>query len=73
MTALPITVGFPWFGPLGILPLPVRYRIYFGEPMQFVGDPADDDTAIEKKVDLVKRAIAQMLERGRSERAGVFL
>ena len=32
MPAFPITPTFPWLGPLGLLPLPVRYRIHFGEP-----------------------------------------
>ncbi len=73
MPALPITLGFPWLGPLGLLPMPVKYRIHFGEPMQFVGDPTDEDAAIEKKVGMVKRAIGEMLRRGLRERAGVFV
>ena len=28
--AFPITVGFPWLGPLGYLPLPVKFRVHFG-------------------------------------------
>src|SRR5262249_7138510 len=43
--------------PGGILPLPTRYRLYFGEPMQFAGDPDDDDAVIEEKVWLVKATI----------------
>ncbi|HEY1101027.1 MAG TPA: lysophospholipid acyltransferase family protein [Myxococcota bacterium] len=33
---LPITPTFPLFGPLGLLPLPARWRLRFGEPI----DPA---------------------------------
>jgi len=72
MPALPITLTFPWLGPLGLLPMPVKYRIYFGEPLSFEGDPSEEDATIERKVDVVRAAITQMLERGRQERAGIF-
>jgi 1-acyl-sn-glycerol-3-phosphate acyltransferase len=72
MPAFPLTVGFPWLGPLGILPLPVKYRIHFGEPMHFEGSPQADDAVIEKSVGRVKDAIARLLERGLETRSGVF-
>ena len=72
MPAFPLTLGFPWLGPLGILPLPVKYRIYFGEPLQFEDDPSDEDSAIEAKVDRVKQAVSELLGRGLRERAGIF-
>ncbi|HBZ72635.1 MAG TPA: glycerol acyltransferase [Deltaproteobacteria bacterium] len=72
MPAFPITLGFPWLGPLGILPLPVKYHLYFGEPMRFEGTPTDEDASIEEKVEEVRRAISDLLERGRRERKGVF-
>jgi len=31
----PDTPTFPWLGPLGLLPYPVRYRIVYGEPLAF--------------------------------------
>ncbi|MBW2495150.1 MAG: acyltransferase family protein [Deltaproteobacteria bacterium] len=70
--ALPITPTFPWFGPLGLLPLPVKYHIYFGEPQRFEGDPSDEDAIIDAKVDEVKAKIAALLARGRRERGGIF-
>jgi 1-acyl-sn-glycerol-3-phosphate acyltransferase len=72
MPAFPITVGFPWLGPLGILPLPVKYHLWFGDPMRFEGSNQDDDQAVEERVDQVKRAISDMLEEGRQRRRGVF-
>jgi 1-acyl-sn-glycerol-3-phosphate acyltransferase len=72
MPAFPITATFPWLGPLGLLPLPVKYRIYFGEPLSFQGDASEDDEVVEAKVDRVKAEIGALLERGRSERKGVF-
>jgi 1-acyl-sn-glycerol-3-phosphate acyltransferase len=35
MPAFPVTLTWPWLGPLGALPYPVKYRVYFGEPMHF--------------------------------------
>jgi 1-acyl-sn-glycerol-3-phosphate acyltransferase len=72
MPAFPITPTFPWLGPLGLFPLPVRYHLYFGEPMRFEGNPDEEDAAIEKRVEEVRAAIESLLERGLSERGGVF-
>jgi 1-acyl-sn-glycerol-3-phosphate acyltransferase len=72
MPAFPITATFPWLGPLGLLPLPVKYRIHFGEPLSFQGDAAEEDDVIEEKVDRVKAAISALLEHGRGKRRGVF-
>ena len=71
MPAFPITIGFPWLGPLGLLPLPVKYRLYFGEPLLFEGDAHDDDRVIEARVEQVKQALSALLERGRRERTGI--
>jgi len=70
--ALPITPTFPWLGPLGLLPLPVKYHIYFGEPLRFDGEASDEDANIDAKVDQVKAKIAGLLARGRREREGIF-
>jgi len=55
-----------------LLPLPTKYRIYFGEPMRFDGDPDDDDVVIEDKVDDVKSEIEQMLHAGLAARQSIF-
>jgi 1-acyl-sn-glycerol-3-phosphate acyltransferase len=70
--ALPITLTFPWLGPLAIVPLPVKFRLHFGEPMLFDGDPDDDDATIEKKVEVVKDAIAEGIRAGLEARKGWF-
>lgn len=54
------------------LPLPTKYRLWFGEPMSFTGDPDDDDAVIDEKVWLVKQTIQSMLNRGLKERAHIF-
>ncbi len=72
MPAFPITLTWPWLGPLGMIPLPVKYRIYFGEPMRFEGNPNDEDEVIGEKVDEVKGAIATMLAEGLASRRSIF-
>jgi 1-acyl-sn-glycerol-3-phosphate acyltransferase len=70
--AFPITLTWPWLGPLGLIPLPSKYRIFFGRPMHFEGDPNDEDRVIERHVNRVKGAIRAMLDRGLRQRSGVF-
>jgi 1-acyl-sn-glycerol-3-phosphate acyltransferase len=72
MPAFPVTLTFPWLGPLGLLPLPVKYRIYFGKPILFDGDPDDEDAVIDKKVARVVGTIQSMLDNGLRERPGIF-
>lgn len=70
--AFPVTPAMLLLGPLGALPLPVKYRLYFGEPMHFEGKADDEDKVISAKVDQVKSAIEGLLERGLQEREGIF-
>jgi 1-acyl-sn-glycerol-3-phosphate acyltransferase len=70
--AFPVTPAMLLLGPAGALPLPVKYRIYFGEPMQFEGKSDDEDKVIASKVDQVKAEIERLIERGLDEREGVF-
>jgi len=57
---------------LGLLPLPTKYRVSFGEPLVFDGDPDDDDDVIAEKVWLVRQTIQNMVNRGLLEREHVF-
>ncbi len=72
MPAFPVTLTWPWLGPLGMVPLPVKYNVYFGEPMWFEGNPSDEDEVIGEKVDQVKAVIADMLARGLERRRSLF-
>jgi len=73
MPAFPVTLTWPLLGPLGMIPLPVRYHIEFGQPMHFEGDHNDEDDAIGGKVEEVKTSIQAMLRRGLAERTSIFL
>ncbi len=68
-------LGFPAFPltPTGLpLPLPTKYRIYFGDPLHFTGRPDDEDSELDKKVRVVKTAIQSMIHQGLKERRSVF-
>ncbi len=54
------------------MPLPVKYRIYYGEPMSFEGTPTTTTRSSEEKVVRVKGAIAGLIRRGLGERRGFF-
>ncbi len=67
--AFPIMPLPPFFP---ILPYPVKYRIYFGEPLYFDGDPDDEDEVLEEKVRHVRNEIQSMLRVGLKERKHIF-
>jgi 1-acyl-sn-glycerol-3-phosphate acyltransferase len=58
--------------PGGQLPLPTRYRLWFGEPMRFAGDVDEDDAIVEEKAWLVKQSVQSMLAKGLEQRKHVF-
>jgi 1-acyl-sn-glycerol-3-phosphate acyltransferase len=68
----PITPTFPWLGLAGMVPLPVKFRLHFGEPLRFEGDAHEDDAAIEKKVEGVRRAIRGLIREALAARKGWF-
>jgi 1-acyl-sn-glycerol-3-phosphate acyltransferase len=59
---LPVT---PWILPL---PLPVRFDIWFGEPMRFEGKGTEEDEVIGRYVQQVRLRIASMIEKGEAAR-----
>lgn len=70
--AFPITPLFPWLGLLGFLPLPVKFRIHFGEPLRFDGDANEEDAVIEPKVERVKNEIRALIRDARAKRRSWF-
>jgi len=63
-------VPYPPF--VAAVPLPVKYRVYFGEPMRFTGDPDDDDDDLAERVKTVKNRIESMIHMGLRGRKHVF-
>jgi 1-acyl-sn-glycerol-3-phosphate acyltransferase len=66
-------VGFPAL-PVTVtpIPLPAKYRLYFGDPLTFSGSPDEEDTELDKKVRVVKTTLQGLLQQGLEERKNVF-
>jgi len=70
----PVTPTFPWLGPLGMIPLPSRWIIEFGEPVhtEDLADEADDPMAVLELTDTVRERIQQSLYRLLVQRESTF-
>ncbi len=58
--------------PLLPFPLPVKYRILYGEPLIFNGD-ADDPKAVRSAAAQTRTAVEELIARGLKQRRSVFL
>ena len=67
---------YPWLGPLGLVPLPSKWIIMFGEPIttkDFPPEAADDPMLVFNLTDQVRETIQQQLYRLLVRRRSVFL
>ena len=72
---LPITPFFPWLGPLGMVPLPSKWLIEFGEPIRtdsYDAGAADDPMLVFNVTDQVRETIQQTLYTLLMRRRSVF-
>ncbi|GAC1637926.1 MAG: lysophospholipid acyltransferase family protein [Candidatus Dormibacteraceae bacterium] len=72
----PVTPFWPWFGPLGMLPLPSKWRIQFHAPVHVEDNPpdaADDQSLVMGLSDEVRDIIQQGIYANLKLRRGVFL
>jgi 1-acyl-sn-glycerol-3-phosphate acyltransferase len=73
---VPITPTFPWLGPLGLLPLPSKWLVEFGEPItteQYGGAAAaEDPMLVFNLTDQVRETIQQTLYQLLMQRRSVF-
>jgi 1-acyl-sn-glycerol-3-phosphate acyltransferase len=70
----PVTPTFPWLGPLGLIPLPSKWLIEFGEaiPTVDMADSADDPMVVFNLADQVRETIQQTLYRLLERRPDAF-
>nr|WP_084701538.1 lysophospholipid acyltransferase family protein [Cryptosporangium arvum] len=70
----PLTPTFPWLGPLGAVPLPSKWYIEFGEPIETsdLAAGADDPMQVFNLTDQVRERIQQMLYQLLMRRPSVF-
>ncbi len=73
---VPITPTFPLLGPLGLVPLPSRWRIEFGQPIdlsEFPPEAAADRSLILELSERVRDTIQRSLYDNLLERGGAFI
>jgi len=61
---IPVTPTFPFFGPLGLIPLPLKWKIRFSEPLKFdypAGENLDQAT-VNKLNNQVREIIQKMID-----------
>lgn len=64
----PITTTFPWLGPAGLLPKPVRYFIHYGQPIEIDPDALRSIEVREAEVGRVREAVADLIDLGQRTR-----
>lgn len=81
---IPVTPTFPWLGPAGLLPLPSKWYVQFGEPIDVAavagrrtrGTEAaayDDRLLVNQLADQIRNQIQQMVEGLLAKRRSPFL
>ena len=65
---VPITTTFPWLGPMGLLPKPVRYYIHYGEALEIDPGALHSVECRQREIDRVRVAVAELIHRGRKRR-----
>jgi 1-acyl-sn-glycerol-3-phosphate acyltransferase len=74
---VPVTPTFPLLGLAGLLPLPVKYRIRYGEPLHFYREhpkeAARNPRLVEELADQVRARVQEMVDAGVKSRRGTFV
>jgi 1-acyl-sn-glycerol-3-phosphate acyltransferase len=71
----PLTPTFPWLGPLGLVPLPSKWYIEFGDPIEtseYGPDAAEDPMLVFELTDRVREQIQGSLYRLLMQRRSVW-
>jgi 1-acyl-sn-glycerol-3-phosphate acyltransferase len=64
----PVTPFFPWLGLLGMIPLPVKVILRFGEPITFDQSPEITETEAEALVEQVREKLQAEINEGVRQR-----
>jgi len=71
----PLTPTFPWLGPLGLVPLPTKRSIDFGEPIevtQYGPEGAEDPILVNRIAESVRETLQQMIDGRLARRRSVW-
>src|SRR3984957_4469030 len=62
---LPVTPTFPLLGPLGLLPAPTKWKIFFGEPIDLAehgAESAEDELLVGRLTEQIRAEIQRLLD-----------
>jgi len=72
----PITPFFPWLGPLGMIPLPTKYYICYGEPFklyeEYPPEAVNEPETMRTLADKVQLKVQEMLDELLKKRKTIF-
>lgn len=71
----PLTPTFPWLGPLGVLPLPTKWSIDFGDPIdlrEHGPEGADDPIFVNRIAEEVRSTIQRMIDGRLARRRSIW-
>jgi 1-acyl-sn-glycerol-3-phosphate acyltransferase len=71
----PLTPTFPWLGPLGVVPLPTKWSIDFGEPIDLSEhgpEGAEDPILVNRIAETVRGTLQRMIDGRLARRRSVF-
>jgi 1-acyl-sn-glycerol-3-phosphate acyltransferase len=72
---VPVTPTFPLLGPLGLLPAPTKWKIYFGEPIALDGygpESVEDEILVGRLTEQIRAEIQQKLDTAVRARRSVW-
>jgi 1-acyl-sn-glycerol-3-phosphate acyltransferase len=73
---LPITPTFPFLGPLGLVPLPTKWVVRFGKPVDYAAQygerAADDRILVNRLGEGVRSTIQEMIDEALSRRKSIL-
>jgi 1-acyl-sn-glycerol-3-phosphate acyltransferase len=73
---MPVTPTFPFLGPLGMVPLPTKWYLRFGAPldygMQYGPEAGDDRILVNKLAETVRSTIQEMIDDLLTQRKSVL-
>ena len=76
LPTLPITPTFPWLGPAGLVPLPAKWTLHVGEPLDVAAhhspDAARDPRVVALVRDQVRERLQALVSEGVRRRHAIF-
>ncbi len=73
--SMPLTPTFPWFGVVGLLPAPVRWRIAIGEPIDlstYGPEAAEDALVVHRLNEQIRSALQALVDQSKRARGSAL-